>query len=139
MEQVGTVVQVWRYPVKSMGGEQVERLELAPGGATGDRALAVVDRAAQKVLSGKRWPQLMLASARLDESRGTVVITLPDGSEYAADDSDVHSALSAWLDHDVRLEPPPADGVFPMAMYTGMSTADTRSEARRVGKKCVMA
>src|SRR3546814_5103180 len=81
MEQVGTVVQVWRYPVKSMGGEQVERLELAPGGATGDRALAVVDRAAQKVLSGKRWPQLMLASARLDESRGTVVITLPDGSE----------------------------------------------------------
>src|SRR3546814_13597044 len=97
-----------------MGGEQVERLELAPGGATGDRALAVVDRAAQKVLSGKRWPQLMLASARLDESRGTVVITLPDGSEYAADDSDVHSALSAWPDHDVRPEPPPAAGRFPM-------------------------
>src|SRR3546814_7203066 len=69
--------------------------------------------------------QLRLASARLDESRGTVVITLPDGSEYAADDSDVHSALSAWLDHDVRLEPPPADGVFPMEMYTGMSDEDT--------------
>src|SRR3546814_20644472 len=89
----------------------------------------------------------MLAAARLDESRGTVVITLPDGSEHAADDPDVHSALSAWLDNDVRLEPPPADGVFPMEMYSGMSDEDTpafdwhgpprRSEVRRAGPECV--
>src|SRR5690348_3648748 len=46
MEQVGTVAELWRYPVKSMQGERVERLELAPGGAIGDRTLAVVDHAA---------------------------------------------------------------------------------------------
>ena len=123
MEQVGTVVQVWRYPVKSFQGEQVESLDLAPGGAVGDRTLAVVDPAAGKVLSAKRHADLFMASARLDGER--VVLTLPDGSEHAADDPGVHAALSAWLGLDVRLEAPPADGVLPMEMYTGMSDEDS--------------
>jgi uncharacterized protein YcbX len=53
------------------------------------------------------------------------VITLPDGREHASDDPGVHDALSRWLDLDVRLEPPPADEVYPMEMYTGMSDEDT--------------
>src|SRR5687768_7800288 len=99
MQQVGTVAQVWRYPVKSFQGEQVERLELGPGGAVGDRALAVVDPAAGKVLSAKRYADLLMASAR-SEGDG-VVLTLPDGSEHEASDPGVHAALSAWLDHEV--------------------------------------
>ena len=101
MTQVGTVVQVWRYPVKSFQGEQVDALELAPGGAPGDRTLAVVDPAAGKVLSAKRHPDLLMASARVDDDR--VVVTLPDGSEHAADDAGVHRALSRWRGLDVRL------------------------------------
>ena len=50
---------------------------------------------------------------------------MPDGSEHASDDSDVHDVLSAWLDMDVRLEPPPADVSYPMEMYTGMSDETT--------------
>lgn len=123
MRQVGTVAQVWRYPVKSFQGEQVERLEIGPGGAAGDRTLAVVDRAAGKVLSAKRYADLLMASARIE--RGEVVLALPDGSEHQAGDPGVHAALSAWLDHEVRLEAPPADGVFPMEMYSGMSDEDT--------------
>lgn len=123
MAAVGTVVQVWRYPVKSFQGEQVGSLDLAPGGAVGDRTLAVVDPAAQKVLSAKRHPDLLLAAARLEG--GAVLLTLPDGSEHAADDPGVHAALSRWLDHDVRLEPPPAEGVFPMEMHSGMSDEST--------------
>lgn len=123
MDAVGTVAEVWRYPVKSMQGERVERLELAPGGASGDRVLAVVDPAARKVLSGKRWPALLMASARLDGDG--VVIALPDGSEHESSDPKVHDALSAWLDHEVRLEPPPADEVFPMEMHSGMSDEAT--------------
>ena len=123
METVGTVAQVWRYPVKSMQGEQVDRLDIAPGGANGDRTLAVVDPAEGKVLSAKRYAALLEASARLvgDE----VVVTLPDGSELAAGDPKVHAALSSWLDRAVRLEAPPADGVYPLEMYTGMSDEDT--------------
>jgi uncharacterized protein YcbX len=123
MEQVGTVAQVWRYPVKSFQGERVDSLELGPGGAAGDRGLAVVDPAAGKVLSAKRYAELFMASARTDGER--VVLTLPDGREHAADDADVHAALSAWLGLDVRLEAPPADGVFPMEMYSGMSDEDS--------------
>ena len=37
----------------------------------------------------------------------------------------MHDALSEWLDQDVRLEPPPADVVYPMEMYTGMSDEAT--------------
>jgi len=124
MAQIGTVAQLWRYPVKSFQGEAVDALQLASGGAVGDRTLAVVDRAAAKVLSAKRYADLLLASARLDAAVG-VVLTLPDGTEHQADDPEVHAALSAWLNLDVRLEPPPEEGVFPMEMYSGMSDEDT--------------
>jgi MOSC domain-containing protein len=123
MTEVGAVAQLWRYPVKSFQGEQVDELAIAPGGAAGDRLLAVVDPAEEKVLSAKRYADLLLASARLDGSR--VVITLPDASEHASDDPGVHAALSAWLGMDVRLEPPPSDRVYPMEMYKGMSDEST--------------
>lgn len=123
MHQVGTVAEVWRYPVKSFQGERVDRLEIGPGGAEGDRMLAVVDPAARKVLSAKRYAPLLMASARVEGDE--VVITLPDGKEHQASDPGVHAALSAWLDHEVRLERPPTDGVFPMEMYSGMSDEDT--------------
>ncbi len=123
MDRVGTVAQLWRYPVKSLQGERVDRLELGPGGAVGDRTLAIVDPAAAKVLSAKRHGELLLASAR--HVGDAVVLTLPDGTEHEAADPGVHAALSAWLDREVRLEPPPADVVYPMEMYTGMSDEDT--------------
>ncbi len=123
MEQVGTVAQLWRYPVKSMQGERVDELAIAPGGAAGDRTLAVVDPAARKVLSGKRHASLLMASARREGD--DVVVTLPDGTEHAASDPDVHAVLSAWLGLDVRLEAPPTDEVLPMEMHTGMSDDTT--------------
>lgn len=123
MDQVGTIVQVWRYPVKSFQGEEVTSLDLAPGGAAGDRSLAVVDPAAGKVLSAKRHAELLTAAARHDGT--SVVLTLPDGSEHAADDPGIHAALSEWLGLGVRLEAPPSDGVLPMEMYTGMSDEDS--------------
>jgi len=123
MTVVGTVAQLWRYPVKSFQGEQVDSLEVAPGGSPGDRVLAVVDPAAKKVLSAKRYADLLMASARLDGER--VILTLPDGHEHASDDADVHDVLSDWLGMPVRLEPPPADAAYPMEMYKGMSDEDT--------------
>ncbi len=123
VEISGTVAELWRYPVKSFQGERVEQLHIGPGGTVGDRVLAVVDPAEGKVLSAKRYADLLMASARTEGDE--VIVTLPDGESYSASDANVHAALSAWLDRDVRLEPPPTDSVFPMEMYTGMSDEDT--------------
>jgi uncharacterized protein YcbX len=124
MEQVGTVAELWRYPVKSMQGERVERMELEPGGAVGDRALAVVDHGAGKVLSAKRHAALLEASARTEPS-GEVVVVLPDGTEHEASDPGVHGALSAWLDREVRLERPDPDAVLPYEVHSGLSDETT--------------
>ena len=105
------VTQLWRYPVKSMQGTPVESVTVGPEGVDGDRRWGVVDPAARRVLSAKRWPALLLASAAAGAD-GTVTITLPDGSTHAAGDPDTDAALSAWLDHEVRVQQPPdGDGL----------------------------
>jgi uncharacterized protein YcbX len=88
--------ELWRYPVKSMQGEQLESSAVEHAGLVGDRRFAIVDRATGMGLTGRREPRLLMASARLVDAG--VEITLPDGS-LAAD----NAALSTWLDRDVEL------------------------------------
>ena len=47
--QAGSVVALWRYPVKSMMGEELNSSEVTDRGLLGDRQFAVVDRATGKV------------------------------------------------------------------------------------------
>lgn len=73
MELVGHVQALWRYPVKSMLGERLQRLEVDCRGVVGDRAYALWDPQAQRVASAKnprRWAELLAYSARyLEEPR----------------------------------------------------------------------
>lgn len=92
------VSQLWRYPVKSLQGEQVEVAELGADGVRGDRQWAIFDVATGFGLTARRAPELLLASARL-RGHGDVDITLPDGTVVREDD-----ALSAWLGRPVRLQ-----------------------------------
>ena len=46
---LGTVVALWRYPVKSMLGEELNAAEVTQRGLLGDRAFALVDPATGKV------------------------------------------------------------------------------------------
>jgi uncharacterized protein YcbX len=45
---VGSVVGLWRYPVKSMMGEELDATEVDVHGVLGDRAHALVDRSEEK-------------------------------------------------------------------------------------------
>lgn len=90
------VVELWRYPVKSLQGERVDASELGPEGLAGDRRLAIFDVATGFGLTGRREPQLLFAAARTVGDR--VEIVLPDGS-VARDDAD----LSEWLGRPVAL------------------------------------
>jgi uncharacterized protein YcbX len=98
----GTVVEVHRYPVKSMQGESLDGADVDARGITGDRAWGVVDEATGKVLSAKREPRLLRGAA--NTTAGGVVVTLPSGACVLAGDPDASAALSAWLDRPVRLE-----------------------------------
>lgn len=54
---VGSAVPLWRYPVKSMMGEELNASVVTERGLLGDRAYALVDAETGKVASAKkpRW------------------------------------------------------------------------------------
>ena len=69
-EPVGTIRALWRFPVKSMLGEELDAAELGEGGIEGDRAYAVRDRETGKVASAKHpklWPNLLACRAAFVE------------------------------------------------------------------------
>lgn len=50
---LGSVVSLWRYPVKSMMGEELNAAEVTERGLLGDRAYALIDPPTGKVGSAK--------------------------------------------------------------------------------------
>jgi uncharacterized protein YcbX len=91
------VVELWRFPVKSLQGERVDSVAVNRNGFEGDRQFAIYDLATGFGLTGRRVPELLFASARLRDD-GKAEVTLPDGSVAANDE-----ALSAWLGRPVAL------------------------------------
>src|SRR5574341_887797 len=102
----GSVAVLWRYPVKSMLGEEVNHAEVTQRGLEGDRAYALIDRADGKVASAKnprKWPRLFdyratfVTPPRPGAARAAVRITLPDGAIVTSDQADRDQILSRAL------------------------------------------
>ncbi len=111
-EPVGTIKALWRFPVKSMLGEELEAADLGEGGMVGDRAYAVVDKETGKVASAKHpklWPDLLACRAAFVEppSPGEALpparIDLADGSSVLSDAADVDAVLSRFFGREVEL------------------------------------
>ncbi|HEX4493906.1 MAG TPA: MOSC N-terminal beta barrel domain-containing protein [Acidimicrobiia bacterium] len=138
------VAGLWRYPVKSMGGEPLAAAEGSDAGFAGDRAYAVVDATTGKVGSAKHprlWGALLQCRARYRDTPRAgspvppVSITLPDGAETASDDPDVDDHLSRVVGRSVRLTTvapagggylavwPEIDGVVPAEFRDQFSVA----------------
>src|SRR5246127_4132491 len=115
---IGEVAQLWRYPVKSLGGEQIEHAEVGPRGVLGDRLWAVRDLQRDIPASARRLPALLTAVARYpgrvptDAGPGNVPdveITFPDGTVLYSSDREVHAKLSELAGRGGRLTAlPPA-------------------------------
>jgi uncharacterized protein YcbX len=114
----GSVLALWRYPVKSMLGEQLQATYGGARGLLGDRAYAILDRATGFVASAKhprKWHKLLACQAAYiappepGAPLPAVAITLPDGSVVSSDESDIDRALSRVLGREVTLAavPPP--------------------------------
>jgi hypothetical protein len=98
---VAVVTEIWRHPVKSMQGESVDAATLAPDGLHGDREWGVRDQRTGTILTGRREPVLLEASACLDGSQP--VITLPDGTVVHGIGTASDAVLSDWLARPVSL------------------------------------
>jgi MOSC domain-containing protein len=113
------VVAIWRYPVKSMMGEELNGTEVTEHGLLGDRAFALIDEETGKTASAKhprRWPHLFDFRAAYIEppsaarSLPPVRITAPDGESLTTDQAEVDLRLSAAVGRPVRLSRPTAGG-----------------------------
>lgn len=112
--KIGTIREIWRYPVKSMAGELLDSAEVGPNGLRGDRGWAIRDVAKRECRGAKQWPVLLDCRAcwraeppgdMATEGAPHVDITLPDGSRLASDSPDVNERLSALLRTAVTFEP----------------------------------
>jgi uncharacterized protein len=111
-EPIGTIQALWRFPVKSMLGEEVDAADLREGGIVGDRAYAVRDRETGKVASAKHpklWPDMLACRAafvdppRAGDELPAARIELADGNSVLSDADDVDDVLSDFFGRDVEL------------------------------------
>jgi uncharacterized protein YcbX len=119
--EVGSVGTLYRYPVKSMMGEELNSVSIGNKGIVGDRLFALSDPATGKIASAKnpsKWPNLFSFHAAytspLEGSQiPSVRITLPDGETVLSDAVNVNEVLSQSLGKTVRfLNGAPASGTL---------------------------
>src|SRR2546425_11006735 len=101
--ELGAVVSLWRYPVKSMMGEELNAAEFTERGLLGDRAYALVDNSDGKAATAKnprKWPRLFdfratfIEPVRPAAKLPPVRITLPDVTTLTSDQGDLDQTLS---------------------------------------------
>jgi uncharacterized protein YcbX len=118
-----SIDSIWRYPVKSMAGEELRSAEVTSRGLLGDRAYALVEVDSNRVATVRRWASALLnygvhfVEEPKDGSPAPPVrITLPDGStvistqpEAARRLSEIFSrelVVTASAGEDLRMEIP---------------------------------
>lgn len=105
--EIGRVVELWRYPVKSMAGVRVEEIDVSWHGLVGDRRWAFVRPDMQR--SGFPWltirelPAMSLYRPAFDDPErpndSKLTVTTPSGSAYDV----IDEALAAELGDGVRV------------------------------------
>ena len=109
----GSVVSLWRYPVKSMMGEELNASEVTERGLVGDRQFALRDRETGKVVGAKnprKWGNFFdfraafVEPPRVGSTMPPVRITLPDGTIATSGEDDLGKTLSRALGREVTFE-----------------------------------
>jgi uncharacterized protein YcbX len=113
-----SVLSLWRYPVKSMQGEEVNSSFVTERGLFGDRAYALMDAEDGKTVTAKnpkKWPEMFKFRAALEgpvqtpDTLPAVRIMTPDGESYSSTEAGLNAVLSAKLGRAVIFaDKPPA-------------------------------
>ena len=99
MSVVGSIERIFRFPVKSMGGEELREVFVSKGGLVGDRAYGVRALDTEHVLSAKREAALMRFSAHYEAD--TLAVFDPGG--HRLEGSAVTVAVGQELGRPVEL------------------------------------
>ena len=98
-----SILNIYRYPVKSMMGETLSEADIGEAGIPGDRGWAVRDEKRGGIRGGKKIPQLMTLTAQSGPT--APLITAPDGDSASASTEGINEWLSDKLNHPVTLWP----------------------------------
>ena len=98
-----SILNIYRYPVKSMMGEALSEADIGEAGITGDRGWAVRDEKRGGIRGAKKIPQLMTLTAQSGST--APLITTPDGESASASSEGINGWLSDKLNHPVTLWP----------------------------------
>jgi uncharacterized protein YcbX len=106
------LASLWRYPVKSMMGEELNSAVMTDNGLLGDRSYALLDTQTNKIVSAKnpkKWPEIFYFHAHykqapeLNKPIPEVAITLPNGNALDSDQVDAQALLTTALNREVTL------------------------------------
>jgi uncharacterized protein YcbX len=120
------VRELWRYPVKSLAGERLERAEIATDGFVGDRLLRV--ERSGKPITARTKPQLIEISAAIGENDQPLV------AGKAWDSEEAIAAVRGAATEDVTLVPTTRGRRFdaaPVLVATDGALAELGEDRRR--------
>jgi uncharacterized protein YcbX len=144
--EIGQVEAVFRYPVKSMGGEQIEAAELGWHGIEGDRRLAFrrmqsEERSGFPWLSASRLPDLLRYSPLRreggageggDQGGLPTHIRTPDGAEMAVFGEELAAEVGRRLGAPVQMMQL-RQGIFDEASISVIASETVREIGRLAG------
>jgi uncharacterized protein YcbX len=110
VQVIGTVKEIWRYPVKSMAGERMKTASVGALGIHGDRGWAIRDEKAGEIRNARKLPALLHCTAVYvrEPSEGNVPpvqITMRNGTTFRSDSAEANARLSEMLGRPVSIWP----------------------------------
>ena len=136
MEHEGIVSELWRYPVKSFGGERLDKVSIDARGVVGDRVFAVRDSNG-KFGSGKTTRRFRLLRDLFDFSAETdgddVVVHIPGGAVLRVGDPELDTFLTGRYGQPLAVLPEEAVSHFDAGAIHILTTASLRWVAAEYG------
>lgn len=105
VKHIGKTLELWRYPVSSLGGETAETLEINQRGVTGDRHFCLFDPVTGIVAAPEKDPRWRPALFLRGESDGVgrISIIFPDGEAFHLRDAALPHLLKDHFGFDVAV------------------------------------
>ena len=128
------LAEMWRYPVKSMAGERLDRAHAGPGGVHGDRVVQVYDGRG-RLVTARTHPRLLGLRATLGADGEPLV----DGRPWTA--ADVRERVRAIVGPGARLmrnEDPARFDILPLLVATDGAIAAFGHGGRRLRPNLVI-